>query len=193
MGGEIALQIETTDNDLLFGRMVDKGMPMVDGSIEVLSGNGQVCIRRIEFKEAYIYSYGERMQSYSSLPMTTTIRISPMRLDYNNNILRLDRKWPRAKHGWQKFVEEKVKHAENGPDKSPEITNIYWKDADGNRISNLPRQGIATLCAQTENTDEGDTVCFDVELENGNTISVSGKVDFNGFVEITNINLDCES
>lgn len=107
-GGEMSVMLESTDSIQLFQQMIRKDMPTVDGSIEVLSGSDEVCVKRIDFKEAYIYSYGEQMQSASPLPMTTTIMISPMRLDFNN-LLRLDRLWPRAKHGWQKFVEEEGK------------------------------------------------------------------------------------
>jgi len=104
-GGEMSVKLESTDDTTLFKQLIDEDMPTVDGSIEVLSGDDEVCVRKIEFKEAYIYSYGEQMQCTSSLPMTTTVSISPMRLDFNNNTLRLDRKWPRA-NGWQKYVEE---------------------------------------------------------------------------------------
>lgn len=124
-GGEISVMLETTDNIQLLQQMIHKDMPTIDGSIEVLSGSDENCIKRIEFKEAYIYSYGEDMQSTGGLPMATTVMISPMRLDYNNNILRLDRKWPRAKHGWQKYEEEvKYVKSESQAPPTPLVTAI---------------------------------------------------------------------
>lgn len=78
-------------------------------------------------------------------------------------------------------------------EKEPEITKIYWKDANGKEILNLPKQGKATLCAQTINATEGDSIAFDVDLENGNIISVSGTVDSKGVVEIPNIDFSNNS
>lgn len=129
--------------------------------------------------------------------MITTIAISPMRLDFNNKKIRLDRKWPRAMYGWQKYEEEKVKYVkkvteEQEPEALPQITRIYWVDADGKEILNLPDQGVATLCAMTKNISDGDTVQFEVELSEGNSMNVSGAVDSNGLIEIPNIDLGSE-
>lgn len=122
-GGEMFVQLESTDDMRLFQQMIDKDMPTVDGSIEVLSGDGEICVRRIEFKESYIYSHGEQIQCTSSLPMITTVSISPMRLDFNNDTLRLDRKWPRA-NGWQKYVKEKIKVAQKPAEQETEVATI---------------------------------------------------------------------
>lgn len=70
------------------------------------------------------------MQCTSCLPMTTTIAISPIRLDFNNKMIRLDRKWPRALNGWQKYEEEEeeVKYAKNvshEEEKSMRIVEAY--------------------------------------------------------------------
>lgn len=66
---------------------------------------------------------------------------------------------------------------------------ILWKDSGGKEILNLPEDGVATLYAETENTNDGDTIGFDVELADGSTLNVSGTVDGEGLVEIPNVNL----
>lgn len=70
----------------------------------------EVCVRRIEFEEAYIYQYTEEMQRAGPSNMTTNIAISPMRLDINNKTLRLDRREKYAPFGWQEYEEEEVKY-----------------------------------------------------------------------------------
>lgn len=123
-GGEMSVQLESTDDTRLFYQMIHKDMPTVDGSIEILSGEGDICVKRIEFKEAYLYFYGEDVQCTSWLPMTTTIAISPMRLDFDNNTIRIDRKWPRAPHGWQKYEEKEVKYVKASQSVEEENTEV---------------------------------------------------------------------
>lgn len=69
--------------------------------------------------------------------MTTTVSISPMLLDFNNNTLRLDRKWPRA-NGWQKYVEEST-YAKVSQEVSSEIFDeqIRVVDFTGAPIADL--------------------------------------------------------
>ncbi len=90
-GGEIFAQVESTEDSELFRLMTSKDKPKVTGSIEVLSGDDEVCIKRIEFEDAYIYQFIEEMQRAGPSNMTTNVAISPMRLDINNKMLRLDR------------------------------------------------------------------------------------------------------
>ena len=89
--------------------MTSKDKPKVTGSIEVLSGDDEVCIKRIEFEDAYIYQFIEEMQRAGPSNMTTNVAISPMRLDINNKMLRLDRSDEYAT-GWQEYEEEEVKY-----------------------------------------------------------------------------------
>lgn len=108
-GGEIFAQVESTEDSELFRLMTSKDKPKVTGSIEVLSGDGEVCIKRIEFEDAYIYQFIEEMQRAGPSNMTTNVAISPMRLDINNKMLRLDRSDEYAT-GWQEYEEEEVKY-----------------------------------------------------------------------------------
>ena len=107
-GGEILVQVESTEDTELFRLMVSKEMPTANGSVEVLSENGGYCVRRIEFEDARIYQYKEDMQRGRSFPMITTVAISPMRLDFNNKRVRLDRSGKYTSCWWQKYEEEVV-------------------------------------------------------------------------------------
>lgn len=185
-GGEIAVVLESTDNIRLFQQMIHKDMQTVDGSIELLSGTDQTCIRRIEFKEAYIYSYGENLQCGSCLPMTTTIEISPMRLDYNDNMLRLDRLWPRAPQGWQKYVEEvKSVRAETTP--NIRITDAYWINENGDQIRELITNDEITLYIVLEEYTAGQTIRLTFEDSNKKGVyraDCSGTVHEDGLLVI---------
>lgn len=124
-GGSILVQVESTNDISSFQQMIDKKTTPVAGSIEVFSGDG-TCMRRIDFEKAYVVSLSEEMYGKSSSPMITTIGISPMRLDFNNNALRLDRRWPEALHGWQKYkpVEGKRATASHIEEERTEVAEI---------------------------------------------------------------------
>lgn len=59
----------------------------------------------------------------------------------------------------------------------------------GKRLKVVPLSGIVTVYAKTENTKQGDIVCFSIKLENGKTISISDKVNRQGFIEIKDFNI----
>lgn len=136
-GGNLCVQFESTDDTKLLQRMIHKNMPTIDGSIEVLSGCDELCIRRIEFKDAYIYSYGESLPCMGWQPMTTTVAISPMRLNFHNNRLPLDRRWPETTGHWTRCEKKEVKHVSQAiteeKEQSPECTVRFrrCKDYDG--------------------------------------------------------------
>lgn len=194
-GGEISVQLESTDNIRLFQQMIRKDVPTVDGSIEVLSGNDGICVRRIKFEEAYIYSYGEHMQSASYLPMTTTIAISPIRLDFNNKMIRLDRKWPRAPYGWQKYEEEKVKYAKgvsHEEKKSMKIIEAYWIDKNNKKRKDLLTDYPVKLYIVLEEYTIGAEAKFhfaNEENKDWDAADFSGIIDKNGIVEIDDFQL----
>lgn len=124
-GGEMLLRIESTDEAKILQQMIYKDMPPSKGSVEFY-GTDDVCVRHIEFEKAYIYFVGEEMHSLSSLPMLMTIGISPMRLDINR-MLRLDRRWPEAPHGWQKYEckeEKRVPVSRTENEESTEVAEI---------------------------------------------------------------------
>ena len=189
-GGEIYVQFESTDNMQLFRKMIDEDLPTIDGSIEVFAGSDKVCVKRIEFKEAYVYSYGEDIQCIGWAPMTTTVAISPMRLDYNNNILRLDRKWPRASC-WQKYEEEKVKYMKKeGSIPNIRITDAYWIDGKKRKHFDLFVDHPVTLFVELEDCMTNETVNLKFENdEKTHSFEHSGKVRQNGIMEIENFQL----
>lgn len=194
-GGEILVEVESTGNSELFRLMTHKEMPPVSGKIEVFSGDDEMCVRRIEFKEAYLYAYKEALQCASSLPMITSIAISPLRLDYNNNMLRLDRKWPRAPHGWQKYEPEEVKYAKvasTEEKKNMKITDAYWIDKNNKKQRNLLTDYPVKLYIVLEEYTSGAEATFhfeDVDNEGWEAADYSGTIDKDGVVEIDNFQL----
>lgn len=189
-GGEISVLLESTANIRLFEQMIHKDMPMVDGSIEVFSGEDEVCIRRIEFKEAYIYSYGEHLKCASWLPMLTTVAISPMRLDFNNTI-RLDRKWPRANY-WQNYQPEEVKYVRGESTPNVRITDAYWINENGNKVRDLVTDQEVTLYIVLEYFTIGQMI--DVTFEDSDNMGVyradcSGTVNKDGLLIIENFKM----
>lgn len=193
-GGEIYVQFASTDDMRLFRKMIHEDVPTIDGAIEVFSGSDDVCVKRIVFKEAYVYSYGENIQCVGWTPMTTDVMISPMRLDYNNNILRLDRKWPRAS-GWQKYEEEKVKYAKvvsNETKESMKIIDVYWMDNKKKKHRVLYTNHPVKLYIVMEEYIKGETVDFHFEENIGGicySANCSGIVSQNGVVEIEKFQL----
>lgn len=188
-GGEISVQLESTDNIRLFQQMIHKDAPTVDGSIEVLSGNDGICVRRIDFKEAYIYSYGEHMQCASWLPMITTIAISPIRLDFNR-MLRLDRKWPRAPYGWQKYEEEEVKIVQKPSGQKAKIIEAYWIDEKKRKHFDIFIDHPITLFVEFEDYEVNKIIHLKFENDDKtHFFEYSGEVGRNGIMEIDNFQL----
>lgn len=168
-GGEIFAQVESTEDSELFRLMTSKDKPKVTGSIEVLSGDDEVCIKRIEFEDAYIYQFIEEMQRAGCLNMTTNVAISPMRLDINNKMLRLDRSDEYAT-GWQEYEEEVVKNIkienisqefEDNYDEQVQVFNnwdmpiphyLYYIELDGKMIASgrTDEQGLTKRFGNTD-------------------------------------------
>lgn len=105
-GGEIIVTMESTKDTQLFERMVSKKMLLVDGSLEVWDAEQYTRSRTLKWEQAYIYSYAESMNARSAEPMTFTIGISPLRLDFSPSI-RIDRRVPQT-YGfwWEEFKPE---------------------------------------------------------------------------------------
>lgn len=194
-GGEIIIQLESTDSIRLFQQMIDKDRPMVEGSIEALADDDETCVRRIVFKEACFYFYEEQMQSTGCLPMTTTISISPMRLDFNNNQLRLDRKWPRAPYGWQRYETQEVKYARGTSSEEKEnmkIMDAYWIDEKNKKQRNLLTDYPVKLYVVLKEYTVGAEAKFhfvDEDNEGWGTADFSGIIERNGMVEINDFQL----
>lgn len=169
-GGEIFVQIESTEDTELFRLMTSKDMPKASGSVEVFLHIDEVCVRRIEFEEAYIYQYAEEMRRAGPSNMTTNIAISPMRLDINNKTLRLDRREEYAPFGWQEYEEEVVKNIrienisqefEDNYDEQVQVFNnwdmpiphyLYYIELDGKMIASgrTDEQGLTKRFGNTD-------------------------------------------
>lgn len=121
-GGDILLCIESTDDTRILQQMIHEDMPSSRGSIETYDTD-DMCVRRIEFEKAYIYAVSEEMCNGSGMPMITTVCISPLRLDFNNKILRLDRRWPYA-NGWEKYKPEENKGTAMPAEETTEVDEI---------------------------------------------------------------------
>lgn len=183
----MSVMLESTDNNRLFQQMIHEDISTVDGSIEVLSGDDEVCVRRIEFKEAYIYAYGEDMQSYSRLPMTTNVSISPMRMDFNDR-LKIDRRWPDY-NGWGK-VKEEVKYVRAKSVPNTRMTDAYWIDGKNNEVRELFLNHPVTLFVAFENYTTNKTINLKFENEDKtHSFEHSGVVEPNGIMKIENFQL----
>lgn len=192
-GGEIFVQIESTEDTELFRLMTSKDMPKVSGSVEVFLHIDEVCVRRIEFEEAYIYQYAEEMRRAGPSNMTTNIAISPMRLDINNKTLRLDRRWPQAPFGWQEYEEEVVHYVKEKSTPNIRITDAYWIDEKGNKVRELVTNNAVTLYVAIEDCTIGQSVYLTFEDEDNMGIRVSakcsGKVNKDGVLVIENFKM----
>lgn len=185
-GGLLRLRFSSTDHDQFFYDWLFTSM-MEDGSIELLQNEVET-VSRISFWDCYCIGVEEWM-SADGAPMGIELLLSPAILKKDAPVH--EKVWKITDiHG---NTEEVKGEKEPKEEKEPEITKIYWKDANGKEILNLPKQGNATLCAQTINTNEGDSIEFDIDLENGNTINISGTVDSKGVVEILNVDLSNNS
>lgn len=113
-----------------------------------------------------------------------------MRLDFNNNTLRLDRKWARV-NGWQKYVEEEVKYVIATSTPNMRITDAYWVDDKGNEQRKLDIEALVTLYVKVDNPIIGKTVdlCFTDSDTEGGTIVYSGKIDSSGIIELKNFRM----
>lgn len=78
----------------------------------------------------------------------------------------------------------------NGESNIPILVRVLWKNATSEEvIDELPIDGVVTVCAETENTEEGECVCFIVTLEDGKEVSLTGIVGCNGWAEIPNVQM----
>ena len=105
-GGEILVELESSDDTLLLEYFLTKEPKPIQGSLEVWDDTEQTPIRTLEWSKAYIYAIGEAMQRHAALPMTLTLAITPLRLDINRT-LRIDRRWPQT-YGfrWEEYEPE---------------------------------------------------------------------------------------
>lgn len=192
-GGSIVVEFESTDDMAVFRNMIDEDMPASSGEILVTTGEDGLILRRLAFSDAYIYAYGEQMNSTSGLPMITTIFISPIRLDVNKN-LRLNRRWPEA-NGWEVMKPEEVKVAQKTVnEQNVKLVDAYWIDKKGQKHFDLFIDRPVTLFVKFEDYTTNKIV--NLKFENDDkTLSFehSGKVGQNGIMEIENFQLKQKS
>jgi len=107
LGGTIFIEMESQSYTDILDNMFYKGYPpSVPGSLEVWDEDEMVCIRRIDWSEAYICSVGEEIWCRTGLPMMFGLAITPLRLDFNRTAIRMDRRWPETGGFWEEYVEE---------------------------------------------------------------------------------------
>lgn len=191
-GGSIVVEFESTDDMAVFRNMIDEDMPASSGEILVTTGEDGLILRRLAFSDAYIYAYGEQMNSTSGLPMITTIFISPIRLDVNKN-LRLNRRWPEA-NGWEVMKPEEVKVAQKtANEKDIELVNAYWIDKKGKKHRDIPIGKLITLYVVTNNYVVGKTINLDFDGSDYKKVSYSGVINENGEIELKDFKLEYKS
>lgn len=193
-GGDIILTMESTQSTLLFEEMVRKDeVRPVSGSLEFYEVDEGTVIRTIEWEEGYIHSLSESMQNYSSIPMTQTLAISPLRLDINGTI-RIDRRFPQTQgFWWDEYKPEEDAVMAAGDDDTYTITDAYWLDEENNQIRDLDVEEPVTLYVVLGNYTVGSNVSFAFEEEYDEGVKradCSGTVDEDGIVVIENFKLE---
>ncbi len=113
LGGHIFLQLESAPHTHLLEQMLIKTLPPVAGSLEIVEGEDEICVRKIAFQDAYLYQHQEELWTDSSLPMLTTLAITPLRLDINHTV-RLDRRWPQTYGFWWDVYKPQERGTEKG-------------------------------------------------------------------------------
>lgn len=111
-GGDIWVDIESKEDNILLIKMTLPKVPPISGSIEFWGSNDEEelqLLREVKFEKAWIYEQGEAMIGYSFLPIITRVRIAPVRLDIGDRV-KLDRRWPET-YGffWEKYKPKEVK------------------------------------------------------------------------------------
>lgn len=194
-GGDIIVEIESSDDIKIFQQMVHKEMPPIKGAIIVLSGGDEMCIRRIEFEKAYIYSYDEKIQCGSCQLPITTIAISPLQLGIDRKIF-LDRRWPDTTGHWTNQEKEEVKYAKVIAADEKQIVEIYWTYGENKvRLHNKSRHYTdMNLHVVTEGYNKGDTISVLIEstdyipiTDQSATLKITGQVDAKGEMVIKNV------
>ena len=193
-GGYILISLESTSDTLLLEKILTEEPLSVPGSLEFWDEKEQTRIRTLEWSVAYIYSVGEYMQSDSSLPMTMTLKITPLRLDINRDI-RIDRRFPQTyAFWWEEYKEEEqAVFAEEG-DSSFTIVDAYWKDENGKEIRDLSIGTPVTLYVVLGEFTAGSTISFTFEDEGEDgikqTADCSGTVSSDGIVIIEDFKIE---
>jgi hypothetical protein len=193
-GGDIILVMESTKSNTLFEEFTRKRVTPISGSIEIYEVDEKIVVRTIAFEEAFLYSIGENMQKDSSLPMTMTIAISPLRLDFDHKI-RLDRRWPQTQGFWweeHKREEEPIVVSKED-DPTYIIKDAYWIDEEGNQIRDLSVDVPVTLYVVLADYTAGNTINLTFENEDADdvkTVKYSGIVDDTGIVTIDNFKFE---
>lgn len=95
-GGDICIQFEPgRGTDDILAMALQREMQPMKGRIKVIGDEYGKCFRYINFEEAFIYSYEEKMAPYFAIPLTVSISFSCFRLDISPG-LHLDRRWPQT-------------------------------------------------------------------------------------------------
>ena len=129
----------------------------------------------------------EEYMSVGNSPMMMVLYLSPGIIKRNNLEVR-EKVWKVSDVAQQTVVQVT---SESKEEKQPEIVEVYWKDAEGNIINELPEDEIVTLYARVINAKPGAIVSFAIMDDNGNNIVCNKEciIDHNGIAVIKDFNL----
>lgn len=85
-GGKINMVLESNDNAFFFEWMCNS-FEKKDGSILLKKRDEDPIMKEIRFKNAYLVSYGEKLKSSSTDPLTESITLSAMEISIGNGTL----------------------------------------------------------------------------------------------------------
>lgn len=126
-GGDLVMQMESSDDTMLLEKMIQKqGTINVPGQITVTTDEYGTPLRKLQWDTAQITTYEEDLPANSSLPMLTTLVITPRTLTVNH--LQLDRRWPQTRGFWRErqLEEESIAPARSEEEKElPECTVLF--------------------------------------------------------------------
>lgn len=183
-GDLITLMFECSGDEQFFYDWLNEGV-MHNGEIHFIYNEVETA-DILQFWDCFCLKIEESMSAANS-PMVMTVYLSPGIIK-RNNLEPREKVWKVSEISRQPIISIA---SESKEEKQPEIVEVYWMNEEGTcRIEELPENGIATLCAKVKNALENEIVQFDIELDNGNTINLSGKIDINGNVKIEKIKLN---
>ena len=183
-GDLITLMFESRGDEQFFYDWLNEGV-MHNGEINFVYNEVEIA-DIFQFWDCFCLKIEEGMSTGFS-PMVMTVYLSPGIIK-KNNLEPREKVWKVSEVSQQPIISI---ISESKEEKLPEIVEVYWMNEEGTcRIEELPENGIATLCAKVKNALENEIVQFDIELDNGNTINLSGKIDINGDVKIEKIKLN---
>ncbi|WP_455537467.1 type VI secretion system tube protein TssD [Prevotella koreensis] len=192
--GQLRVAMDTpADNFILELMMNTEENPIAEGQLEIYDGTDDMPFRCIKFGKAYITEFRETFDVLNGGEMTTYVQISPMEMTINKR-LDIERRffwlWSKALK-----VENSVKSLPIGVD-DKEIIDIYWTyGKEQIPIENVSRFYVdMNLHIKTKGYNVGESLSITIKRDDNlpifstePSITITGKVDENGNVILSNI------